>query len=268
MLTGDSLFVGDAARPDLAVAAREGARGSLPLARPPRRVAARTSRCYPGHVAGSLCGGNMSPERSSTIGRERETNSALDFRDVQEFVLVSVVGLDTASADDGARRRAEPRPVGALSRRARRARRCRSSATVLDVRTFADHAAGPRAGLDQRPGLGRLVRDEGRLRARARRVRRPARVVASRGRRGRVEALGGRDPRGRRLRARTADARDAGDRRPGGAEGAARTTGGAGGRRPRGPRARRADTCRARRTSRTDCCARSAPAPCSATAGS
>jgi hydroxyacylglutathione hydrolase len=44
---------------------------------------------YPGHVAGSLCGGGMSCDTSSTIGRERETNDALQFREVQEFVLVS-----------------------------------------------------------------------------------------------------------------------------------------------------------------------------------
>jgi glyoxylase-like metal-dependent hydrolase (beta-lactamase superfamily II) len=82
VLTGDSLFVGDAARPDLAVAAREGAQdlfGSL------ERLAALGDdvEVYPGHVAGSLCGGNMSSERSSTIGRERETNDALSYRDVQ-----------------------------------------------------------------------------------------------------------------------------------------------------------------------------------------
>ncbi len=88
VLTGDSLFVGDAARPDLAIAAREGAQdlfGSL------ERLAALGDdvEVYPGHVAGSLCGGNMSSERSSTIGHERETNDALSYRDVQEFVLVS-----------------------------------------------------------------------------------------------------------------------------------------------------------------------------------
>jgi len=88
VLTGDSLFVGAAARPDLAIAAREGAEdlyGSL------RRLAALGDgvRVYPGHVAGSLCGGSMSRARSSTIAQERTTNDALQFRDAQEFVLVS-----------------------------------------------------------------------------------------------------------------------------------------------------------------------------------
>ena len=87
-LTGDSLFVGDAARPDLAVEAREGA---TDLFHSLERLATLGDdvAVFPGHVAGSLCGGNMSAERSSTIGRERLTNPALDFRDVQQFVLVS-----------------------------------------------------------------------------------------------------------------------------------------------------------------------------------
>lgn len=87
-LTGDSLFVGDAARPDLAVEAREGA---TDLFHSLERLSALGDdvEVFPGHVAGSLCGGNMSAERSSTIGRERQTNPALEFRDVQQFVLVS-----------------------------------------------------------------------------------------------------------------------------------------------------------------------------------
>jgi hydroxyacylglutathione hydrolase len=139
-LTGDSLFVGDAARPDLAVDAREGAEAlfhSLArLAELPADV-----EVYPGHVAGSLCGGNMSAARSSTIGEERSTNHALEFRDVQEFVLVS------ASVST-------PRPptterVVALNRGPWVARpddpielSDHGDATVLDVRPFSDYAAG------------------------------------------------------------------------------------------------------------------------------
>jgi hydroxyacylglutathione hydrolase len=88
VLTGDSLFVGAAARPDLAVAAREGAEHLFDsLAR--LADLGDDVHVYPGHVAGSLCGGGMSCDTSSTIGRERATNDALHFRDVQEFVLVS-----------------------------------------------------------------------------------------------------------------------------------------------------------------------------------
>ena len=70
VLTGDSLFVGDAARPDLAIEAREGA---ADLFRSLRRLAELPDAIvvYPGHVSGSLCGTNMSDEHSTSIGREK-----------------------------------------------------------------------------------------------------------------------------------------------------------------------------------------------------
>jgi glyoxylase-like metal-dependent hydrolase (beta-lactamase superfamily II)/rhodanese-related sulfurtransferase len=76
VLTGDSLFVGDAARPDLAVDAEEGAED---LFRSLHRLVGLDDAVavYPGHVAGSLCGANLSPEPSTTIGRERGQNAAL-----------------------------------------------------------------------------------------------------------------------------------------------------------------------------------------------
>ncbi len=139
-LTGDSMFVGAAARPDLAVAAREGAED---LYRSLGRLLelGDNVRVYPGHVAGSLCGGNMSSDTSSTIAHERLTNEALQFRDIQEFVLVS------ASVST-------PRPptterVVALNRGPWVAEPGKPSmldgigdATVLDVRPFSDYSAG------------------------------------------------------------------------------------------------------------------------------
>jgi len=140
VLSGDSLFVGEAARPDLAVEAREGAEalyGSL------QRLATLGDavRVYPGHVAGSLCGANMSSERSTTVGRERETNSALAFRDVQDFVLVNasvstprpptterVVTLNRGPWVPRPDEPAELRDAG--------------DATVLDVRPFSNYTAG------------------------------------------------------------------------------------------------------------------------------
>src|SRR4029077_7806666 len=76
LLTGDSLFVGDAARPDLAVEAEEGAEGLFDSL---RRVADLGDgvEVYPGHVAGSLCGAAMSSKGSTTIGFERRYNHAL-----------------------------------------------------------------------------------------------------------------------------------------------------------------------------------------------
>jgi hydroxyacylglutathione hydrolase len=84
VITGDSLLIGDAARPDLAVQAVEGATslyGSLQrLLELPDGV-----ELFPGHVAGSLCGAGMSSKASSTIGFERRFNHALNV-DQDEFV--------------------------------------------------------------------------------------------------------------------------------------------------------------------------------------
>ncbi len=76
VLTGDSLFVGDAGRPDLAVEAREGAES---LFRSLRRLVELGDgvEVFPGHVAGSLCGAAMSSKASTTIGFERRFNPAL-----------------------------------------------------------------------------------------------------------------------------------------------------------------------------------------------
>jgi hydroxyacylglutathione hydrolase len=88
VLTGDSLFVGDAARPDLAVEATDGARE---LHRSLQRLLelADGVEVYPGHVAGSLCGAAMSSKASTTIGFERRFNRMLAAADEDEFVSAS-----------------------------------------------------------------------------------------------------------------------------------------------------------------------------------
>jgi glyoxylase-like metal-dependent hydrolase (beta-lactamase superfamily II) len=95
VFTGDTLFVGDVGRPDLS--------GE----HTPQELAAMLYRSlhekllklpdeteiFPAHGAGSLCGRQMSSERSSTIGRERLTNYALQARTCEEFVRVLTDGL-------------------------------------------------------------------------------------------------------------------------------------------------------------------------------
>ena len=84
VLTGDSLFVGDAGRPDLAVEAREGAEGLFHSLR--RLVELGDGvEVFPGHVAGSLCGAAMSSKASTTIGFERRFNPALQ-GDLADFI--------------------------------------------------------------------------------------------------------------------------------------------------------------------------------------
>ena len=141
-LTGDSLFVGDAARPDLAVDAREGAEGlfhSLQrLTQLPEAV-----EVYPGHVAGSLCGAAMSPERSSTIGDQKRTNAALAHADLDEFIGISASVSTprpptTAHVVDLNRGPFVGAPDALTERRVTQS----DKVTVLDVRSADLHAGG------------------------------------------------------------------------------------------------------------------------------
>jgi hydroxyacylglutathione hydrolase len=88
VLTGDTLFIGDVGRPDLSpdqtpqqLAALLYASLHEKLLRLPDSV-----EVHPAHGAGSLCGRNISQERSSTIGKERKTNYALKPMSRDEFV--------------------------------------------------------------------------------------------------------------------------------------------------------------------------------------
>src|SRR5712692_243301 len=95
VFTGDTLFVGDVGRPDLS--------GD----HTPQQLAAMLyqslndkllkfpdeTEIYPAHGAGSLCGRQMGPERSSTIGKERRTNYALQAHSSEEFVRLLTDGM-------------------------------------------------------------------------------------------------------------------------------------------------------------------------------
>jgi hydroxyacylglutathione hydrolase len=86
VITGDSLFVGDVARPDLAVDKEEGARA---LYTSVRRLLALGdfAEVWPGHIGGSLCGGaGMSEKPGTTIGFERRYNRLAASPDEAIFV--------------------------------------------------------------------------------------------------------------------------------------------------------------------------------------
>jgi hydroxyacylglutathione hydrolase len=142
-LTGDSLFVGDAARPDLAVEAADGARE---LYRSLARLLELPDgvEIHPGHVAGSLCGAGMSSKPSSTIGFERRFNRAFAHVDEDEFVAESIrAGVRPANMERivelnrgpfvGA-----PEPIQPLNGG--------GAGAVLDVRSADDFAAGHAKG--------------------------------------------------------------------------------------------------------------------------
>ena len=87
MLTGDSLFVGDVARPDLAVEPREGAAEIFRSLHERLLALPDEVEVWPGHLGGSLCGSSgIDLKTSSTIGFERRHNRALGFADEAEFV--------------------------------------------------------------------------------------------------------------------------------------------------------------------------------------
>jgi glyoxylase-like metal-dependent hydrolase (beta-lactamase superfamily II)/rhodanese-related sulfurtransferase len=88
LLTGDSLLIGDAARPDLAIEAREGAED---LYRSLQRLVELPGETEvdPGHTGGSLCASGITSDRSSTIAAELRTNHALSYSDEQDFVAAS-----------------------------------------------------------------------------------------------------------------------------------------------------------------------------------
>ena len=160
VLTGDTLFVGDVGRPDLA-----GARGHTPeamaallyeslhekLLRLPDSV-----EVYPAHGAGSMCGRRISKETSSTIGHQRRFNYALRPMSRDEFVRLMTADLPEQPAyfpRDAEINRAGARALSELPRpRALAPRELEELAgagrrTVLDVRSAAEFGAGhvPRA---------------------------------------------------------------------------------------------------------------------------
>ncbi len=103
LLTGDTLFVGDVGRVDLALndiptdTLRERAEqlhhSLSKLLGLPDYV-----EVYPGHYAGSVCGRGMDGKTISTIGRERRSNQALQLSG-QEFVAFQTEKLPALPAD-------------------------------------------------------------------------------------------------------------------------------------------------------------------------
>ena len=87
LLSGDSLFVGDVARPDLAVEPREGAAEIYRSLHERLMTLGDEVEVWPGHLGGSLCGSaGLDHKTSSTIGFERAHNRALEFTDSDAFV--------------------------------------------------------------------------------------------------------------------------------------------------------------------------------------
>jgi hydroxyacylglutathione hydrolase len=98
IFTGDTLFVGDVGRPDLAQKGNDITTSDLagmlydsiqskiiPLA--------DNVIVYPAHGPGSSCGKNIGPDTDSTIGEEKQFNYALKAKSRKEFINVVTDGI-------------------------------------------------------------------------------------------------------------------------------------------------------------------------------
>jgi glyoxylase-like metal-dependent hydrolase (beta-lactamase superfamily II)/rhodanese-related sulfurtransferase len=94
VLTGDTLFVGDIARPDLAIDKAEGAKGIFHSLHEQLLRLPGACEVWPGHLGGSLCGGPaMDMKVSSTLAYERAHNALLALTDEKEFVRATTSAL-------------------------------------------------------------------------------------------------------------------------------------------------------------------------------
>ena len=155
ILTGDTLFIGDVGRPDLAGGAGYTAAQMAEMLYDSLHEKLLTlpdeTEVYPAHGAGSLCGKNMSKETWSTIGQQRKLNHALQPMTKADFVEMLTEGVpempayfpkSVAQNRSGASGLAEiekPRAMSAAEVR-------RFQGLILDVRSADEYGAGHISG--------------------------------------------------------------------------------------------------------------------------
>jgi hydroxyacylglutathione hydrolase len=154
VLTGDTLFIGDVGRPDLA-----GGKGYTPQTMAGMMYDSLHEKLlrlddevevFPAHGAGSMCGKNLSSETSSTIGHQRKFNYALQPMTKDEFIRLLTTDLPEAPAYFS--RDAEINRTGAGSLEglapavalpvAEVRRLAEQESVILDVRDAAQFGAG------------------------------------------------------------------------------------------------------------------------------
>jgi len=101
IFTGDTLFVGDVGRPDLFsgnLSKEELAGMMYDSLQNKIKPLANDVIVYPAHGPGSSCGKNLGPDTFSTIGKQKETNYALQEMTKEEFIKTVTEGLSTPPA--------------------------------------------------------------------------------------------------------------------------------------------------------------------------
>ncbi|HMW90282.1 MAG TPA: rhodanese-like domain-containing protein [Candidatus Obscuribacter sp.] len=158
LFTGDTLFVGDVGRPDLVCQygyEPEEMAGLLYDSLHKKIMPLDDAvEVYPAHGAGSLCGKNISQERSSTLGEQRKFNWALKPMDKDSFIesltrelpeIPKYFGLAVQTNRQGARPLAELPPLQTMTAETVLAKQ-QEGALLLDVRSPAEFCQGHPAG--------------------------------------------------------------------------------------------------------------------------
>jgi glyoxylase-like metal-dependent hydrolase (beta-lactamase superfamily II)/rhodanese-related sulfurtransferase len=152
VFTGDTLFVGDVGRPDLSANHTPQELAALLYRSLHERLLTLPDEVeiYPAHGAGSLCGRQMGNERSSTIGKERRFNYALQAASSDEFIHLLTDSLpprpeyfqhEVELNRQGAKpldKLPPPRPLSAREA----ARLQKEGSIVLDTRPLMEFAVG------------------------------------------------------------------------------------------------------------------------------
>jgi glyoxylase-like metal-dependent hydrolase (beta-lactamase superfamily II)/rhodanese-related sulfurtransferase len=152
VLTGDTLFIGDVGRPDLAPnMTPQQLAGLLYDSLHTKLLTLPDSvQVFPAHGAGSLCGRQLSSERSSTIGQQRASNFALQAKSRDEFVHLLTADLPERPgyfAQDAEINRTGPAPLADLPEppaiaAADIAAQQKNGAIVLDTRPAQQFGGG------------------------------------------------------------------------------------------------------------------------------
>jgi glyoxylase-like metal-dependent hydrolase (beta-lactamase superfamily II)/rhodanese-related sulfurtransferase len=154
VLTGDTLFIGDVGRPDLA-----GGKGYTPQMMAGMMYDSLHEKLlrlddavevFPAHGAGSMCGRNLSTETSSTIGEQRKFNYALQPMSKDCFIKLMTADLPNPPAyfsrdaeinRNGAESLSRLPPAAPLEM-AEVAKLKEEGSVILDVRDAAEFGAG------------------------------------------------------------------------------------------------------------------------------
>jgi rhodanese-related sulfurtransferase/glyoxylase-like metal-dependent hydrolase (beta-lactamase superfamily II) len=168
VLTGDTLFIGDVGRPDLLgsrMPASELAGMLYDSLHNKLLTLPDETKVFPAHGAGSMCGRNISSEKSSTIGEQRRFNYAL--QSIPRDAFITMMTTDLPEAPSYFSRDAQmnlegpaliddlPEPIAFLPEAVQKMQR--GGHLILDTRSSAQYGTGHIAGSINVPLSGQFA---------------------------------------------------------------------------------------------------------------